>query len=403
MAAEFHSHLPGFASINLEEERWRIQLAVLKRGLTQNLGVLTSSLSSEASFATELIFGSNNEWQETAANEAVLDLVARLSCHAFVGPELCRNEAWVRITKDYATITFASAGKLNIFPYAMRPLVNWLDPGCRRVRALVSEARDILVPAFEKRRLTKQVIKASDLEPPVFNDTIEWAEEASQGRYYDPVEFQLGMTLVALHTTTNLLGVTLMLLAENPQSIEPLREEMSSILRDEGWSKTALYNMKLLDSAIKEAQRMCPPDILNLRRFATANITLPDGTLIRKGERTVVVCDQMMDPDVYPDPETFDIYRFKRMRDEAGADSKAQLVSVSPEHVGFGYGAAACPGRFLAANEVKIALCHLLLKYDWKVAKRPYKRLVIGTSSFVGPEAMISFRRRKEEVDLEAL
>lgn len=37
--------------------------------------------------------------------------------------------------------------------------------------------------------------------------------------------------------------------------------------------------------------------------------------------------------------------------------------------MGFGFGRHSCPGRFFAANEVKIALCHILLKYDFKLAE----------------------------------
>jgi cytochrome P450 len=42
------------------------------------------------------------------------------------------------------------------------------------------------------------------------------------------------------------------------------------------------------------------------------------------------------------------------------------FVSTSPEHMAFGFGKHSCPGRFFAAIEVKIALCHILLKYDFK-------------------------------------
>lgn len=46
----------------------------------------------------------------------------------------------------------------------------------------------------------------------------------------------------------------------------------------------------------------------------------------------------------------------------------AQLVSTTTDFMAFGFGTHACPGRFFAAHEVKMAMCHLLLKYDWKMA-----------------------------------
>jgi len=43
-------------------------------------------------------------------------------------------------------------------------------------------------------------------------------------------------------------------------------------------------------------------------------------------------------------------------------------------YIGFGHGMHACPGRFFAGNELKVALAHLLLKYDWKMPEGESKR-----------------------------
>lgn len=69
----------------------------------------------------------------------------------------------------------------------------------------------------------------------------------------------------------------------------------------------------------------------------------------------------MYNPQTYPDPETFDPYRFVRMRGQTGQDKSAHLVSIGPSFLGFGLGEHACPGRFFAANEVKVGLTHLLM------------------------------------------
>lgn len=143
---------------------------------------------------------------------------------------------------------------------------------------------------------------------------------------------------------------------------------------------------------------------VSMRRLATKDIPLPDGGVIRKGERTFVDASKMLSPELHQNPEKFDIYRFLNMREEPGLANMAQLVSTSPDHLAFGYGMHACPGRFFASNELKIALCHLLLKYDWKLAPgttvKPITRAVILS---VNPEAKLLYRRRKEEIDLESL
>jgi cytochrome P450 len=136
-----------------------------------------------------------------------------------------------------------------------------------------------------------------------------------------------------------------------------------------------------------------------MRRVATDALVLPDGIRITKGETVMVSSRNMWDSSIYPEADKFDGYRFLKMRDVGDEQSSAQLVSTGPDHLGFGYGSHACPGRFLAANEVKVILCHMLLKYEWKFVEncRPDVR-ISGTVLQSDPHAKISIRRRQEEI-----
>jgi len=68
----------------------------------------------------------------------------------------------------------------------------------------------------------------------------------------------------------------------------------------------------------------------------------------------------------------------------------------------FGYGEHACPGRFFASNEIKIALIHLLLKYDWKgIGSRDQDFMRFEASVISSSTVKVSIRRRKEEVDID--
>lgn len=85
----------------------------------------------------------------------------------------------------------------------------------------------------------------------------------------------------------------------------------------------------------------------------------------------------MTDPDLWgPDATSFDGYRFLRKRAEPGQNNSWQFATVSLDHLGFGYGKHACPGRFLAGTEIKIALAHLLLNYNWKFKGEEPKSLM---------------------------
>jgi cytochrome P450 len=119
---------------------------------------------------------------------------------------------------------------------------------------------------------------------------------------------------------------------------------------------------------------------------------------------SVVASTRRRDPKYYSDPEKFDGYRFLKMRAEPGKENVAQFVSTSPDHLGFGHGQHACPGRFFASNEIKIIFCHILLKYDWRVIEgQEPKAGVQGWNLYADPRAKLEIRRRQEEINIDSL
>lgn len=144
----------------------------------------------------------------------------------------------------------------------------------------------------------------------------------------------------------------------------------------------------------------------SLNRVALKKIALSDGTVIPKGATIAVSAHSNQDEAIYPHAETYDGYRFLQKRQEPGHEHRHQLVTTTNQsYWGFGHGIHACPGRFFAANEAKILLTHLLLKYDWKFAEgstRP-RNLEVGMESITDPTVQLLFRSREPEIDLTAL
>lgn len=136
-----------------------------------------------------------------------------------------------------------------------------------------------------------------------------------------------------------------------------------------------------------------------------ADVKLSDGFVIKKG--TEVKMDgriALLDEKTYPDPLRWDPYRFMQLRGTP-EENRAHLVSATPTHCGFGHGIHACPGRFFAANEIKIALAHILLKYDFKLADGQEDVRAVPMGTAYAPPYTLKFlvRRRKEELDLNAI
>jgi cytochrome P450 len=139
-----------------------------------------------------------------------------------------------------------------------------------------------------------------------------------------------------------------------------------------------------------------------MNRFVENEVTLSDGTVIPKSSR-INVMTNFMDSKVYENPEKFDAARFMRMRALPGNENSWQFVTTSSDHMLFGHGQHACPGRFFASNEVKIALCHLLLKYDWRFVPGSGRPEPQSFESGIGvnPKGKVEYRRRKEEINLD--
>ena len=215
------------------------------------------------------------EWRDITLREQVLQLVARLSSRVFLGEEGAHNEAWLKITTEYTKTAYIAAYLLRLWPPILRPIVHWFLPPCRKLRAQVAEARRILLGIIEARRAAKASARAEGRPAPEYNDAIAWFEQDVQERdsRYDPVVAQLILSQAAIETTTDLLTQTILDIAQHQEVVEPLRQEIAQVIREGGWKKSSLYDMKLVDSVLRESQRLKPLAMSKRPRSPCANPT----------------------------------------------------------------------------------------------------------------------------------
>lgn len=135
-----------------------------------------------------------------------------------------------------------------------------------------------------------------------------------------------------------------------------------------------------------------------MNRIAHERVTLTDGTVIPKGAGLGIPITAMTDEKFYKDPFKFDGHRFYDLRNQPGNEAKYQFVTTSNEHISFGHGKHACPGRFFASNEIKIALVQMLTTFDFRFPpgkNRPVP-LENGVSMVPDPRGQIQYRRRRD-------
>ncbi|KAL0934388.1 cytochrome p450 monooxygenase [Colletotrichum truncatum] len=365
---------------------------VVRLRLTKTLGKITAILSKEADLVIQETLSDSKEPHDVVLKKAVLEVISRLSGRIFVGERLGRNKEWLHTVISYVELSIFAMQSMRMWPEFVRPLAAWFLPGPRKLRAYIKDAEKFVFDELKRRR---------DESPSVeYNDAIEWFDEMAKGQRYNPAVAQLILASVAVHTTADLVTQTMYDILQNPDLIQPLREEAIRVIGEEGWKKTSLHNLKLMDSVLKESQRLKPVQIVGMNRRVMENVQLSDGTKITRGSATVVSAERMWDPEIYKKPLEFDGYRFYRQRGGPN-DAVSQLVSTSVDHMGFRHGMHSCPGRFFAGNEAKVVLVHLLLKYDFEFAEgQKPKFMEFGFSCESDSSVKVSVRRRQEEIDL---
>ncbi|KAI2632123.1 cytochrome P450 [Hypoxylon sp. NC1633] len=402
-AKDFMIYYPGFDGPRLGLQNHALIQDTVRVKLTQSLNLITGDLVDETTASVQDVFGDPEEWTTRRIRNDMLEVVARLSSRVFLGKDLCRNRRWLDISKSYTIDVFVASRIMRAAPVFLRPIVYLLLPHSRSLRNAVRDARKLIKPEVQRRKAAVDAAHAAGEKPPKVADTIGWMYEVAKDKDADFVAGQLSMTMAAIHTTTETICWALFDICAYPDVAQQLREEIIEVIGQHGWAKTSLYKLKLMDSFLKEGQRCGPMSKTTMNRYVEKDVELSDGTILPKGSR-IMVAANFSDPTIYPEPEKFDAARFLKMRQQPGQENNWQFVTTSAAHTSFGHGQHACPGRFFASNEIKIALCHMLLKYDWRFIPdvgRPTPRAFEGNSA-VDQKSQIQVRRRRAEIDIDS-
>jgi len=371
----------------------------IRSDLTRSIGRVLEELQKESDFAITENIGACDEWTQVPLHMKMLRIVAHLSGRVFVGHPLCRNEEWIQATINYTVAAFGVQVAVLKYPKLIRPFIAPFLPQVKTVHRQFTTAERLLKPIIEERLAAMK----EDTDAVLPEDAIQFLIRNSGGKADDiaySAKLQMFLSLAAIHTTTMTLTHTIYDLCAHPEVVEPLREELKSVLdSDDGiLVKQSMTKLKKMDSFMKESQRFNGTAALTLRRMTNETFQLSDGLEIPRGQSIAFnTYGTNMDPSIYPNPEKFDAFRFSDLRELPGNETRFQFVATTLDSLNFGHGVHACPGRFFASNEVKVALSYILQNYDFKF-KDGEKRPVNVCSNFTivpDPSVGIVFKRRK--------
>ena len=195
------------------------------------------------------------------AYHTVLSAIVGSASRSFVGLPISRDSEWLKTAVGYTMDVFGVAVSLRPYPAFLRPVVARFMAGTKRLDDHLNTAKRCFSPIFAERLALKDSGTAP-AEKPV--DMIQWMVDSARGADRDPdflAHNILFMTVAAVHTSAISAVHVLFDLCEMPEYVQPLREEVLRVVGEHGWTLPAINQMKLLDSFMKESQRMSPPGL----------------------------------------------------------------------------------------------------------------------------------------------
>ncbi|PBK63969.1 cytochrome P450 [Armillaria solidipes] len=352
---------------------------VVRGALTRNIASCFADVQDEIEVAVRDNIPMTEDWVEIPAYETILQIVCRASNRMFVGLPLCRNPEYIKLNINYSIEIFTFARIISLLPTVLKMRVI-LTQYCSSwhhnfMRAIAKIER--FLGETVRERMHQQDIYGKDW-PGKPNDLVSWLLDIDYGddkrrSVKEHCSRVLLLNAGAIHATSMTFTTALYALATHPEYAETLRDEVESIINEEGCTKAAMGKMDQLDSFVKEAQRLYG----NVGVFATERTTrkdfvFSDGTVVPAGVPIVVASlSTHTDEENYEDPLEFKPWRFSEKSKQEGEGIRHHMTTPSLDFVFFGLGRAACPGRFFAVNELKALMCHILLNFDVKIDKFP--------------------------------
>ena len=162
--------------------------------------------------------------------------------------------------------------------------------------------------------------RRKDLRDDILSDLIRAEEDGDRLSHDELVVQAIGLLIAGFETTIGLIGNGIRQLIQHPDERERLRADPS-----------------LIDTAVEECLRFDGPILLTVR-VAHADLAIGGKTIPKDAMIFVMLGAANRDPEVFPEPDRFDVGR-----------------DPNP-HIGFGGGTHLCLGTHLAREEARVAI-----------------------------------------------
>jgi len=345
----------GLFSVN--GEQWRRQRPMVMAGLDP---AHIKSYFPALVRVTQRLAG---RWRRTAAAGETIELQADLMRYTVdvtaglaFGADINTLESDDEVIQTHLDKVFPALHRrlLSPFPHwrwfqlrAERELGGHLRELHRAVQGFIAMARERMDadPSLRARpgNLIEAMIAARDVEGSGLGDT-------------DVAGNVLTMLLAGEDTTANTLAWMIWLLSRHPDAMRRARDEVRGVIGAEPLPTRyeQLSALAYVEGCAHETMRLKPVAPLQMiqaaRDSVVAGIDIPAGQLVMLLMRPAAT-----DERHFTDPQAFDPARWLTGEAPGRAAASARRVAMP-----FGAGPRLCPGRYLAMQEIKMAIAMLL-------------------------------------------
>ncbi|RYO97387.1 hypothetical protein DL765_011231 [Monosporascus sp. GIB2] len=360
-------------------------VTVVRTAMTKALSQLIPELDQKCIAAYQEFIPACTDWTEVNTMQMLVKVWTRMISHVMVGPELSQSDEWLKEMQLFIPTIIKASFALRGYRKSMYWVAKYITNDIKEIYRLRSRLGRLLEPLL-KERLAAAVARSQTSRSKRMDlhaDAVQWFVDEYLSKGIKPSADQVARDMLMLSlasilsTAATLLGVIYDAL-ERPEAFKEMKEEMARIYKetDGNTSRAALGQMVVLDSFMKESQRTNPINQISTHRLAMQDFTFKDGLRLPAGA-DIAFSNELIseDPEYWgPDAAAFDPHRFLRMR-QAGDLARSQVTSITDDMMPFGNGHHACPGRFLAADGMKLMFMNLIHRYEFKypegVTSRP--------------------------------
>ncbi|KAI0071402.1 cytochrome P450 [Panus rudis PR-1116 ss-1] len=369
-------------------------IETIRNQLTKNVSVRFPDLQDEIVVSCNDLIPPTNDWSAVMILPAMMQVTCRAANRVFVGLPTCREPDYIDLNIQFTVETIKSAAILQMIP---RRLKHFVARHFTNIHSNIRRGVKHLGPSIRARLAS--INKYGDDWPGKPNDMISWLLEGAEDEEREVPALVLRLLLLnlsAIHTSSITITHALLHLAANPAYLQPLREEIETVVAKDGWTRAGIQKMRKLDSFLMESSRLHGIGSVSLLRRAVQDFTFSNGTFVPAGTFISAASWPVHhDKEYYEDPDMFMPWRFAGGDDDSEGRTQ-QMTNTSRDYLTWGYGKHACPGRFFAVTELKAVLAHLIVHYDMKLEQEGVipKDMVFSTAIVPDPEAKVLFRKR---------